>query len=105
MFKPRDAMLDFGFQPHVAGAPAAAPVMVIGQARGTVIGILAGLYYARGRLDVVDTIMAVAGAYAGLVDSWVVWRGGKRRMAAFRLVSSGLIAGWGLAGWTAGGGW
>lgn len=103
LFTARGAMLEFGFPDRVASAPAAAPVMVIGQVRTSVIGILVFLFCARGRTDVVDTIMAVTGAYAGLLDSYVVWREGGRSMAVFRLVSSGLIAAWGCAGWTSAG--
>lgn len=103
LFNTRDAMLEFGFPAHVAEAPAAAPVMAIGQARTTVIGLLAFIFYSRDQLDAVDTLMAVTGAYAGLVDGYVVWRQGKPSTALFRLVSSGLIAAWGWAGLTAGG--
>lgn len=75
--------------------------MVIGQARTTCIGLLVFLFYLRNQLDAVDTVMAVTGAYAGFVDSYVVWKEGNPRMAVFRLISSGLIAAWGCAGWTA----
>ncbi|ROW10659.1 hypothetical protein VPNG_05110 [Cytospora leucostoma] len=101
MLNPSGAMREFGFPSRIANAPAAAPVMVTGQVRTTAIGLLVSIFYCQGRLDVVDTVMAVTGAYAGLVDSYVVWReGGGPPMALFRLVSSGLIAAWGFAGLT-----
>ena len=100
LFNAPGAMLEFGFPTQVADAPAAAPVMVIGQARTTIIGLLVFILYSRNQLDMIDTLMAVTGAYAGLVDSYVVWKQGNPRMASFRLVSSGLIATWGFAGWT-----
>lgn len=103
IFNARGAMLEFGFPSHIASVPAAAPVMVIGQVRTTVIGLLVFLHYSRNQLDVVDTIMAITGAYAGLLDSYVVWKEGNRSMAVFRLISSGLIAAWGYAGWTSAG--
>ncbi|ROV95113.1 hypothetical protein VSDG_05864 [Cytospora chrysosperma] len=71
IFNARGAMLEFGFPSHIASVPAAAPVMVIGQVRTTVIGLLVFLHYSRNQLDVVDTIMAITGAYAGLLDSYV----------------------------------
>ena len=77
--------------------------MVIGQVRTTCLGLLMFWFYARGQLDVLDTFMAVTGAYAGVVDSWVLWRERENRNAAFRLLSSGLIAGCGIAGLTASG--
>lgn len=103
MFDAKGSMEEFGFPSSIASAPAAAPVMVIGQVRGTIIGLLVFLFYSRGQLELVDTVMAVTGAYAGLVDSYVVWKNGNARHALFRLISSGLISAWGYAGLTAGG--
>ena len=99
----RAAMLEFGLPARVADAPATWPVMVIGQVRTTCLGTLMLWFYARGQFDVLDTFMAVTGAYAGVVDSWVLWRERENRNAAFRLLSSGLIAGCGIAGLTASG--
>lgn len=95
-------MQEFGFAARIANAPAAGPVMIIGQARGTIIGLLVFLFYSRNQLELVDTVMAVTGLYAGLVDSYVVWKEGNGRYAAFRLISSGLISAWGFAGLTVG---
>ncbi|KAI1779201.1 hypothetical protein F4818DRAFT_437989 [Hypoxylon cercidicola] len=53
--------------------------------RTTVIGALLFVCYARRQLDIVDTFLAVAGAYAGFVDSYVGWREGNTRKAGFRL--------------------
>lgn len=101
IFDAQGSMLEFGFPPSIASAPAAAPVMVIAQVRSTVIGVLLFLFYARSQFDLVDTVMAVMGTWAGLVDSYVVWNvQGSARWALFRFVSSGLIAAWGYAGWT-----
>ncbi|KAK9419293.1 hypothetical protein SUNI508_01270 [Seiridium unicorne] len=102
-FDPRGAMLEFGFPDRIAGTPAAAAIMHINNARTTVIGICLYTLYFRRNLDACDTILAVLGAYAGLVDSWVVWKEGNPRKAAFRLSSSWLLSAVGLAGWTAGG--
>lgn len=92
MFNPKGAMQEFGFPDKIASAPTSGPVMVIGQVRGTIIGLLVFLFHSRNQLALVDTVMAVTGAYAGLVDSCVVWKEGNPRHALFRFVSSGLIA-------------
>lgn len=98
----RAAMLEFGLPARIADVPAARPVMVIGTVRTTCLGALMLYFYARGQWDVLDTFMAVTGTYAGLVDSWVLWREGQSRQAAFRLISSGLFSACGFAGLTAG---
>lgn len=101
LFNARGAMLEFGFPAKIADTPAAAPVMAIGQARTTCIGLLVFLFYSRGQLDQIDLVMAVTGAYAGLVDSYVVWKAGNPGKAASRLISSWMVAAWGFAGLTA----
>lgn len=101
IFNAKGSLLEFGFPARIADTPEAAPVMVIGCARTTCIGLLVFLFYSRNQLDLVDQVMAVTGAYAGLVDSYVVWKEGRPRKAIFRLVSSWLIAAWGFAGLTA----
>ncbi|KAI0415870.1 hypothetical protein F5X98DRAFT_345143 [Xylaria grammica] len=101
MFDARGAMLEFGFPARVADTPAAAPVFVVGNARTTCLGFLMLLFYSRRQFAVVDTCLAVVGAYAGAVDSYVVWKEGNPRMALFRLVSSGFLSAWGYLGWTA----
>lgn len=101
IFNARGAMREFGFPARTAGAPAAAPVMVTGAARTTCIGLLVFLFYSRSQFDLVDQVMAVTGTWAGLVDCVVVWEEGNPRHAIFRIVSSWLLAAWGLAGLTA----
>lgn len=98
----RGAMLEFGLPERIASTPAAAAVMHINNARTTVFGMCMYAFYFRRDLAACDTILAILGAYAGLVDSYVVWKEGNPRKAAFRLVSSGLLSAVGFAGWTAG---
>ncbi|KAK6821997.1 hypothetical protein PG987_014822 [Apiospora arundinis] len=99
---PRAAMMEFGFPDRIASAPAAAAIMHINNARTTVLGMcMYTLYFSRQRVAC-DTILAILGAYAGLVDSYVVWKEGNPRKAAFRLASSWLLSAVGFAGWTAG---
>ncbi|KAI0866726.1 hypothetical protein F4860DRAFT_1052 [Xylaria cubensis] len=99
---PRGSMLEFGLPPRIANAPAAAPVFKSGNARTTVIGLLTFFFYAQNQLEVVDTIMAITGAYCGLVDSYVVWKEGNPRQAVFRFMSSGFLSACGFWGLTAG---
>ncbi|KAI0112997.1 hypothetical protein F4814DRAFT_331420 [Daldinia grandis] len=101
-FDGRAAMLEFGLPDRIASTPAANAVMHINNARTTSFGICMYTLYFRHELVACDTILAVLGAYAGLVDSYVVWKEGNPRKAAFRLVSSGLLSAVGFAGWTAG---
>ncbi|KAI1162482.1 hypothetical protein F5B18DRAFT_652610 [Nemania serpens] len=102
IFDAPGAMREFGFPDRIAAAPEAAPVMVTGNVRTTIIGLLMLLFYSRGQYDTLDTFLAVTGAYAGLLDSYVVWREGRPGQAVFRLVSSGFLSLWGILGWTAG---
>ncbi|KAH8767363.1 hypothetical protein F5883DRAFT_73387 [Diaporthe sp. PMI_573] len=101
-FDPRAAMLEFGLPDRIAATPAAAAVMHINNARTTVLGMSLYALYFRNHLATCDVILAILGAYAGLVDSYVVWKEGNPRKAAFRLGSSWLLSAVGLAGWTAG---
>jgi hypothetical protein len=96
------AMLEFGLPARIATAPTSFPVFVVGNARTTSIGLMTFYFYSRGQFDVVDVIMAIGGAYCGLVDSYVVWREGKPGKAVFRLVASGFLSAWGFLGLTQG---
>lgn len=98
----RGAMLEFGMPARIANAPAAAPVMIIGNVRTSLLGALMLTFYMRREFGVVDTMLGFTGAYAGLIDSYVVWREGNRNKAIFRLVSSWMLAACGLSGLTAG---
>ncbi|KAI4592936.1 hypothetical protein KJ359_010188 [Pestalotiopsis sp. 9143b] len=102
-FDARAAMLEFGLPDRIASTPGAASVMLINNARTTAFGLCMFTFYYRGQMEVCDTILAILGAYAGLVDSYVVWKEGNSRKAAFRFVSSGLLSAAGFAGLTAGG--
>jgi hypothetical protein len=69
----------------------------------TALGLCLYALHARDKRAACDVVLAVLGAYVGLVDGWVVvWTQGNPRIAAFRVVSSGLLSAARLAGWTAG---
>ncbi|KAK4163257.1 hypothetical protein QBC43DRAFT_68883 [Cladorrhinum sp. PSN259] len=99
------AMTEFGFPPHIAQAPQAVPVMMNGQARTTVLGILTFVFYFRGNYREVDTLMTVFGFYAGLVDSYIVWKANPAnlRWAFFRLAASWVFGVCGSVGLTGSG--
>ncbi|KAI1200871.1 hypothetical protein F5X97DRAFT_292310 [Nemania serpens] len=102
LFDAPGAMREFGYPDRIADASEAAPVMVTGNVRTTIIGVLMLLFYSRRQYDTLDTFLAVTGAYAGLLDSYVVWREGRPGQALFRLASSAFLSLWGILGWTAG---
>ncbi|KAH7305768.1 hypothetical protein B0I35DRAFT_361508 [Stachybotrys elegans] len=97
----RGAMLEFGMPANVADAPSSAPVMAVGTARTSILGFIMLLFYYRQQFEIVDSILAVTGFWAGAVDCYIVWKLGNRRQAIFRLVSSWLLALTGYLGWTA----
>lgn len=104
MFNARGAMLEFGWPERIADDPLTHLVNVQGQSRTTVLGLLVFVFYFRGQYKAVDTLMAVMGFYAGVVDSYVVWKEtGWLGWTIFRLVAAWCFGAWGLAGMTASG--
>jgi hypothetical protein len=97
------AMVEFGFPARIAESPTAAPVMTVGTARTTAIGLIMFVFYAQGNYQAVDTVLAITGGWAALVDTWVVWREGNQGHALFRLVGAGVLSAWAFAGMTSGG--
>ena len=68
IFNPRAAMLEFGLPRHIAGNPAAAPVMVLGQARNRVLGLLIFWFYYQRKYTEIDQLMVLLAGYVGVVD-------------------------------------
>jgi hypothetical protein len=98
IWNPRGAMLEFGFPPSVADDTATHPVMVTASARTTALGALMFVFYIRGDVAAVDTIIALFGAYGGLMD-WYALRGLEdQNKAVFRLISGLAIGAWGFFG-------
>lgn len=97
------SMREFGFPARIADAPTSTPVSIVGNSHVTILGAIMFIFYAQGRYDAVDTVLAVTATWAGLVDSWVVWRAGNQGYALFRLFSSGALAAWAIGGMTSGG--
>ncbi|KAI1259239.1 hypothetical protein F5Y18DRAFT_314365 [Xylariaceae sp. FL1019] len=98
---PRRSLLAFGFPARVADSPAAAPVMVIAQARTTTVGVAMLVFYSRGQMEAVDTLLATYSIVAGFFDSYTLWGQGETRKALYRLTAAGVFGACGLAGVTA----
>lgn len=101
MLSPRAAMLEFGFPRKIAETPAAAPVMVIGQARNTVLGLLTFLFYYQGKYAEIDNLMVILAGYVGVVDCIQLWKVGEPKRGLFRLVISWVFVASGVVGLTA----
>jgi len=101
IFNPRAAMLEFGLPRTIAEAPAAAPVMVVGQARNTVLGLLTFLFYYQGKYAEIDQLMVILAGYVGVVDCVQLWKVGQPKRGLFRLVMSWVFVASGLVGLTA----
>ncbi|KAL2794939.1 hypothetical protein BJX66DRAFT_337358 [Aspergillus keveii] len=97
---PTRAILDFGLPARIADSPPAHPVMVIGGARTTTIGLILWTFYAQGKLVEFDTVLGIFGSWVGLVDGLVCWNEGKRGKGVFRALSGAVVAFWGVKGLT-----
>ncbi|KAI0007221.1 hypothetical protein F4779DRAFT_593134 [Xylariaceae sp. FL0662B] len=95
-------MLMFGFPARLAETPATHPVMVCCQVRTTILGMVIFTFYLRNKFVEIDTVMAIMGTFAGLVDSYIFHREGNPRKAIFRLAVGLLIGAWGYSGMTGG---
>jgi hypothetical protein len=93
-------MLTFGFSPRVVAIPETHPVMVCCQVRTTILGMVIFAFYFQEKFHEIDTVMAIMGTYAGLVDSYVFTNDGAPGKAVFRLAVGLLIGTWGWAGMT-----
>lgn len=102
MLDAKGAMLEFGFPSSIAESVLAAPVMAHAGSRTTILGLLTTLFYLRGQYAEVDTILAVYGGLAGVVDTYQVWSlADNTKWAAFRLGASWALAWCGISGLTA----
>lgn len=101
LFNPEGALKEFGFPERIVASKAARPVMVTQSARTSCLGLGLLLLYANNQLAAMDIVFASMG-WIGLIDWYVLWKEGLPGQAAFRAISTGLIAGWGLLGMTAG---
>lgn len=101
-WNPEAAIRGFGLPDRIATAhPAHLGFMVYGS-RATIIGTGMWIFYLRGHLRSVDTLMAL-NFYGCAVDGYVSWLEGEYGKAWFRGFLAVFVGGWGLLGLTAGG--
>jgi hypothetical protein len=98
---PEAALLKFGFPKQIAVSKAAWPVIKIGSARVTAIGLAIWGMYLGGHFEAVDILIASTG-WIGLVDGMVFAKEGAPGAATFRASLTGVIALWGVLGMTTG---
>jgi hypothetical protein len=100
-FNAEHAIIGFGLPKHIVISKPAQAVMITSSARITAIGMAIFTFYFQGKLEAVDTILAILG-YVGLVDGYVCWSEGMPDKAVFRTASGLAIAAWGWFGMTVG---
>jgi hypothetical protein len=101
IFGPKAALLKFGFPSPIANSPAAWPVIKIGSARVTSMGLAIWGMYAAGHYEAIDILIASTG-WIGLIDGIVCSKEGASGSTAFRVGLTSVIAVWGVLGMTTG---
>ncbi|KAJ9133677.1 hypothetical protein NKR23_g10548 [Pleurostoma richardsiae] len=99
-FNPAGAIRAYGLPEHIAASPAAQVCIAIYGSRDTVLGLATWVFYLRGQLRAVDTIMALL-LYTGAVDAYICWKQGQVGTAWFRGLIGTFFGIWGLMGLTA----
>lgn len=97
LYAPRRAMLEYGLPERIAAAPAAHTPFAIYGSRTTILGVALWIFYLRGQLREVDTLLGLL-VGAGAVDGYLCWKEGVPGQGVFRFVSGLLVGGWGLFG-------
>jgi hypothetical protein len=98
---PVHALLEFGFPQHIADSKAAWPIIKVGSARVTSIGLALLGMYAGGHLEAMDVLLASMG-WMALIDGIVCSQEGVAGSARFRVLSTSAVAIWGMLGMTSG---
>ncbi|KAF2106516.1 hypothetical protein BDV96DRAFT_654710 [Lophiotrema nucula] len=98
---PEAALLKFGFPPTIAASKAAWPVIKVGSARVTAIGLAMWGMYLGAHLEAIDILIASMG-WIAVVDGVVCRQEGAEGSVVFRVGLTTLIALWGLLGMTTG---
>ena len=100
-YGPEAALLKFGFPQQIAVSKPAWPIIKVGSARVTTIGIAIWGMYLRGHLEAMDILIASM-AWMALIDGVVCLREGAPGSVMFRVPSTCAVALWGLPGMTSG---
>jgi hypothetical protein len=101
LYAPQAAIREMGFPARIHASKEAQTIMTLGMGRTTTIGLALWTFYLKGKLEEVDTLLVLLGAYVGAVDAWVCYKEGIPGKAWFRWLSGVVIAGWGWCGMTA----
>jgi hypothetical protein len=103
LFNPENGIRTFGLPERIATSREAQVAFTLFGSCETMIGAAMWIFYLRGQLGAVDTLMAVL-FYGGAVDAYALWKQGEVEKAWFRGLLGVFVGGWGLLGLTAGGG-
>jgi hypothetical protein len=98
---PEAALLKFGFPKHIAVSKPAWPVIKIGSARVTTIGLAIWGMYIGGHLEAIDVLIAST-SWVALIDGVVCHQEGAAGSTTFRVGLTSIIALWGFLGMTTG---
>jgi hypothetical protein len=99
LWNPQGAIRAFGFPERIATSQPAQACFTVYGARATCLGMAIWIFYLQGKLQAVDTILALQ-SYATAVDAYVCWREGVPQKALLRALAGVLVGGWGLLGLT-----
>jgi hypothetical protein len=98
---PEAALLMFGFPRRIAISKAAWPVIKVGSARVSAMGIAIWGMYLGGHFEAIDILLASM-AWIAVIDGIVCSKDGAPGSTVFRVTSAIAVAVWGLLGMTTG---
>lgn len=100
-YGPEAALLKFGFPQHIAIFKPTWPIIKVGSARVSTIGIAIWGMYVGGHLEAIDILIAFM-AWIALIDGLVCYKEGASGSVMFRVPSTSAVALWGPLGMTSG---
>ncbi|KAF2204383.1 hypothetical protein GQ43DRAFT_437962 [Delitschia confertaspora ATCC 74209] len=101
IYGPQAALVMFGFPEHIAASKAAWPIIKVGSARVTTMGLAIWGMYLGGYLEAMDILFATMG-WIALIDGLVCSQEGAPGSTMFRVSTTSAVALWGLLGMTSG---
>ncbi|KAK5045323.1 hypothetical protein LTR84_009429 [Exophiala bonariae] len=99
LWNPRAAIRAFGFPERIAISEPAQACFTVYGARSTCLGAAIWIFYLQGKMQAVDTILALQ-IYTTAVDAYICWREGVPQKAVMRVFAGVLVGGWGISGLT-----
>lgn len=98
---PEASILKFGFPRDIAASKSAWPLIKVGSARVTAMGIAIWGMYLGGHFEAIDILLASFG-WIGFIDGVVCHKDGAPGSTSFRAGLTSAVALWGLLGITTG---